>query len=106
MILSDFLELLSGVKPRRNVPGAYMAKCPAHADSTASLCLTTDGNGDRILLKCMAGCNYKSILAAMGLGDEALFTKKKEKEEKEKSQIEIQKKKQEEWEKLVNNFSL
>src|SRR6266496_6129216 len=43
----------------------FMAHCPAHKDDTASLSVS-DG-GDRILIKCWAGCDYRSVVQAMGL---------------------------------------
>jgi hypothetical protein len=43
----------------------YKALCPAHADKNPSLAINErDG---KILLKCMAGCDTKDVLAARGL---------------------------------------
>lgn len=41
-----------------------MARCPAHEDANPSLSLR-DGDGDRLLLHCFAGCDYRDIIAAI-----------------------------------------
>ena len=52
----------------------YMACCPAHDDKHPSLAIRelTDG---RILLKCFAGCEISSIMAAINLSVSDLFPK-------------------------------
>jgi hypothetical protein len=40
------------------------ARCPSHADRHPSLSLR-DGDGDRLLLHCFAGCNFRDIVAAI-----------------------------------------
>lgn len=49
--------------------GRYgIARCPAHGDKHPSLSLT-DGDGDRLLARCHAGCSFTNILDALrGLG--------------------------------------
>ncbi len=49
--------------------GRYgIARCPAHGDKNPSLSLS-DGEGDRLLARCHAGCSFTDILDAMkGLG--------------------------------------
>jgi hypothetical protein len=68
MILNEILARLSGV--RRGWKG-YAAKCPAHDDNLPSLTLT-ESNG-RILIKCFAGCETRSIIDAIGLRWTDLF---------------------------------
>ncbi|MGB3832311.1 MAG: toprim domain-containing protein [Mesorhizobium sp.] len=49
--------------------GRYgIARCPAHGDKNPSLSLS-DGEGDRLLARCHAGCSFTDIIDAMkGLG--------------------------------------
>lgn len=49
--------------------GGYgIARCPAHGDKHPSLSLA-DGDGDRLLARCHAGCTFTDILDALrGLG--------------------------------------
>src|SRR5262249_15120052 len=46
--------------------GAWMASCPAHDDSKASLSITT-GNDQPVVMACMAGCQTADVLAALNL---------------------------------------
>lgn len=63
------LARLEGVKRR----GAQiMAKCPAHADSTASLSVRAAEDG-KVLLHCFAGCVPEAVLNAAGLTMGDLF---------------------------------
>ena len=63
------LEHLKGV--RRSGDG-YMARCPHHDDSQASLSVreTTDG---KVLLHCHAGCGTIDVVADLGLAVVDLF---------------------------------
>lgn len=49
--------------------GGYgIARCPAHGDKHPSLSLS-DGDGDRLLARCHAGCSFSAIVDALrGLG--------------------------------------
>ena len=53
-----------GVRETGN--GQYSCRCPAHEDKSASLGIK-EGDGNRILLNCFAGCDVKSILESAGL---------------------------------------
>jgi 5S rRNA maturation endonuclease (ribonuclease M5) len=44
----------------------FMARCPAHADSTASLSLSP-GTDQPVVLHCHAGCHADDVLARLGL---------------------------------------
>src|SRR5690606_18985346 len=44
----------------------FTAKCPAHADRTASLSLA-EGRDGRALLHCFAGCSALDVVQALGL---------------------------------------
>lgn len=70
MDLHGILGMLKGVKgPRGN--GEYTAKCPAHDDKQASLCLRTGEKG--IVFKCQAGCSFDAICTALGVEKKDLF---------------------------------
>ncbi|MGD9853942.1 MAG: hypothetical protein AB7U20_03235 [Planctomycetaceae bacterium] len=59
--LAELQSFLKNVTPRKN---GFTASCPAHDDEQASLSVkaATDGT---LLVKCHAGCNFKSIAAAL-----------------------------------------
>ena len=58
--------LLPKLEGIRKSGGSYMARCPAHDDSTASLSIT-EGKDQPVVLKCHAGCEPIDILAKIGL---------------------------------------
>ena len=66
------LSQLSGVKNTGR--DKWLALCPAHDDSSPSLCIKQID--DRILIRCFAGCAYLDVLAAIGLDVSALFPDK------------------------------
>lgn len=70
MPLELLLERLENVK--KTGAGRYMARCPAHADRTASLAIR-EGDSSVILLHCFALCPAAEVLAAVGLTFDALF---------------------------------
>lgn len=64
MTIDEVLSALDGVRPVG--PGKWVARCPAHDDRHPSLSVA-EANG-RVLLHCFAGCSYRDILSALGLG--------------------------------------
>lgn len=62
-ILDDVLGRLDGVRDQH---GYWMARCPAHEDSTASLQVAR-GTEQPVILICMAGCDTQDVLARIGL---------------------------------------
>lgn len=69
--LAAIVAQLDGVKRTRD---GYTARCPAHDDRKASLCISEhDG---RVLLHCHAGCSVNDICAALGIDIAALFAVK------------------------------
>lgn len=64
------LAALSGVKP--SGAGRWMARCPAHADRTASLSVK-ELDDSRILMNCFGGCGTEDVLDAIGLRFSDLF---------------------------------
>lgn len=71
MILDTFLDKLDNVRP---AGGGYTSICPSHDDSQNSLSVT-EGEDERILLKCHAGCTAEMIVHAMGLELKDLFAR-------------------------------
>ena len=59
------LERATGYPPQRNGQG-WISRCPAHDDHTPSLSVSV-GHTGQVLLHCHAGCDYPSIVAALGL---------------------------------------
>jgi 5S rRNA maturation endonuclease (ribonuclease M5) len=64
--LKDYLKLAGSEQKGNNW------QCPAHEDSFPSLSMTCT-NGGMVLLFCHAGCTYKQIMDALGLGAKLLF---------------------------------
>jgi hypothetical protein len=64
--------LLSRLEKVRGRNGAWMAKCPAHADGSPSLSIKYLADG-RILLHDFGGCDTGDVLAAVGLTVSDLF---------------------------------
>lgn len=68
--IDDFLNLLEPSRKKRDSGGSWICRCPAHNDKTESLHVKLGQNKrgqDIILVKCFAGCDWESIIAAMGL---------------------------------------
>lgn len=57
------LDALEGVKA--NGQDSWMAQCPCHDDSTASLSVTREG--DKTLVYCHAGCPTADVVGAVGM---------------------------------------
>jgi hypothetical protein len=72
--VESLLPLLHRV--RQTGPDRYSASCPgplhAHGDRSPSLSIAI-GSDDRVLLRCFAGCDVASILAAVGMEFSDLF---------------------------------
>ena len=70
MLLQEFLDCLKEVT---SSGAGYTALCPAHDDQSPSLSVS-QGNEDRILIKCHTGCSVGHIVEAMKLKMSDLFT--------------------------------
>lgn len=70
--VDKLLSRLDGV--RRSNKG-WAAKCPAHADRTASLSIA-EGDDGRILVHCFAGCAAADVVAAAGMELADLFSER------------------------------
>ncbi len=64
MFLQDVLNNFDNVKESGS--GQYSCRCPAHEDKSNSLGIK-QGDGERIMMNCFAGCDTKHILDAVGL---------------------------------------
>jgi len=71
MNAEDFVSRLDGVEVHGD--GAWMATCPAHGDTAASLSVRAGDDG-RPLVTCHGGCDTLDVVQAMGLGMKDLFT--------------------------------
>jgi hypothetical protein len=56
-------DLAARLDGKKNGTG-YVARCPAHADSTPSLRIS-DGDGGKLLVKCFAGCTQDAVIDAL-----------------------------------------
>jgi AAA domain/Toprim-like len=65
-------ELAQKLDARRTGPGVWTTKCPSHNDEKPSLSIG-EGHGDKVLLKCFAGCSVENIVTALGLTMADLF---------------------------------
>lgn len=68
--VQEFLRRLDGVKQTGN--DQWQARCPCHDDHNASLSIKRGSDG-RVLLKCHAGCETKTICAKLGIDMADLF---------------------------------
>lgn len=71
--VTERLAQVTDYDPGGNGHRSY--RCPAHEDDTPSLSVT-DG-GDRVLVKCMAGCDTERVLEALRLTKADLFDEPK-----------------------------
>ena len=81
MTTSEILSRLEGVKGR---DGQWIARCPAHSDKKQSLSIS-EGKGGKTVLHCHAGCGVESIVQALGITMNDLFTEKRERKPEAKS---------------------
>lgn len=58
-------------RPKKSGKG-WMAKCPAHEDSSPSLTVT-EADGGKVLIHCFGGCRADDVIAAVGLEWKDLF---------------------------------
>ena len=73
MKFEEFIKYFDGVKKLN--ANSVKAICPCHNDKEASLGISAKGG--KILINCLAGCNYRDILAEIGLKDSDLFSDEK-----------------------------
>lgn len=59
---SEAESIAQALKGKRS-GASFLACCPAHEDRHASLSITQ--SGDRVLLKCHAGCTQESVIAVL-----------------------------------------
>ena len=61
----------SKLEPVKETANGIEACCPAHDDNHASL--TASCNGQKILVKCHAGCSFTAIISALGMQTRQFF---------------------------------
>ena len=71
-IAETILPLLDGVKQTGDQQ--WIARCPVHDDSRASLSISAGDDG-RVLFHCHAGCSTEQIVSKLGLSMSDLFPK-------------------------------
>jgi len=70
MSASDLVNRLDHC--RTTGAGKWIARCPAHEDSSPSLSIAEKSDG-RVLIHCHAGCGALAVLDAVGLDYDVLF---------------------------------
>lgn len=65
-------RLLGSIASARPLGRGWIARCPAHDDREPSLAIA-EGDDDRVLLHCFAGCTAQEIVSALGLSVSDLF---------------------------------
>ena len=83
MKFEEFIKYFDGVKKLN--ANSVKAICPCHNDKEPSLGISAKGG--KILINCLAGCNYRDILAEVGLKDSDLFSDEKPKQNTWKDNI-------------------
>jgi hypothetical protein len=63
MTADDLAGIAAALGGAIRTPKGYDCRCPAHGDKTASLSIAW--NGDRLLVKCWAGCDWREIMDAL-----------------------------------------
>lgn len=66
-------EVLARLENVKRFTWGWTARCPAHDDQRNSLSLK-EGDDDRVLTKCHAGCQFTQIAAAIGLSISQFFS--------------------------------
>jgi hypothetical protein len=74
MNVDHILDKLERV--RRIKPDQWVACCPAHEDSTPSLAIRD--TGDKLLMRCYAGCTFQEIAESLGMRQHEFFRDGKE----------------------------
>jgi hypothetical protein len=59
-------QLVAALDARRVRDGEYRARCPVHGGRSRTSLSIKDA-GDRVLIHCHAGCDFRHILAALGM---------------------------------------
>ena len=65
--------VLSRVTRAKQHRGYWKARCPAHQDDSNDSLAIKEGADGKALLNCHAGCQYRDVIAALGLTDKDLF---------------------------------
>ena len=66
MKIPQIESILAQLEQVRRTTRGWLARCPAHPDTTPSLSIRDTGS--RILFHCFAGCSYEEICRSLGIG--------------------------------------
>jgi putative DNA primase/helicase len=78
MTLDEFLQKLEVTEDEKD---GWLAKCPGHDDTKASLRVTVSEKTGKVLLKCRAGCSSPKVMKALGMSMRDLAAMKADPEE-------------------------
>lgn len=78
--IERILPLLTGTMPSGDSGKQWVACCPAHEDAKQSLAV--GDTGDRVVVKCYAGCTFDAIAAALNLTKPDFFDDRRERQPK------------------------
>lgn len=70
MTVEEFVDRLERVWQEKS--GQYMARCPCHPDDHQSLAVSR-GDDDRVLVRCLAGCETEKVVKTLDLTMSDLF---------------------------------
>lgn len=88
--MSKIDNLLSHLgKARQSGKNAWMCRCPAHDDRTASLTIKEESDGT-ILINCFAGCGSLQVLNSIGMDYSDLFPDSDETRRPSRARISVQ----------------
>jgi ribosomal protein L24E len=83
MTAEQFRARLEGVRRSGN---EAVARCPAHDDGTASLCVS-EGDDGRVLIYCQAKCPTENVVAALGLAMKDLMPEKTKAKSRKRARV-------------------
>ena len=79
-----FARILDRLQNVKSTSNGWSARCPVHDDRENSLSVG-EGEDDRVLLMCHAGCQTKTIVQALDLQMQDLFPNAEPKEKRDRS---------------------
>src|SRR4051812_31346314 len=67
-------RIIDAIGPVKLYSGYVMGRCPSHSDNSPSLEAKANDEGDRLLLKCQAGCDTGDVLRKLNISMWELFS--------------------------------
>lgn len=62
-------------KVRKTGPNTWRSRCPGHGSKGLTLAIRSEADG-RVLFKCFAGCDFDTVLGAIGVSPDECFPPK------------------------------